>query len=89
MCSSEGLEGITEAMQTGKRCKHTAVRLHREGKKAITALNLSRLYIYCRTLFLNADFSRLCRTLRAYWLANRLDGGVYPENMVIQVGSRV
>jgi len=51
------LEGITEAMQTGKRCKHTAVRLHGEGKKAITALNLSRLYIYCRTLFLNADFS--------------------------------
>ena len=74
-------------MQTGKRCKHTAVRLHGEGKKAITALNLSRLYIYCRTLFLNADFSRLSHTLRAYWLANRLDGGVYPENMVIQVGS--
>ena len=63
-------------MHSGKRGKHTAVRLLRADKKAITAPNLSRLGIYCPTPTLDADLSELHRPLKAYWRANGLDGGV-------------
>ena len=49
------LEGITDAMQSAKRGKHTAVTLLRADKNAITARNLSELGIYCRTEKLDAD----------------------------------
>ena len=49
------LEGITEAMESGKRGKHTAVRMLREAKLKVTARNLANLNengIYCQTCLL-------------------------------------
>ena len=84
------LEGITEAMQTGKRGKHTAVRMLREAKLKITARTLANLNengIYCQTPTLNANLKALPRALKTYWADNDLDGGVYPLNTVLQLGS--
>jgi hypothetical protein len=86
------LEGITEAMESGKRGKHTAVRMLREAKLKVTARNLANLNengIYCQTPHLDADLSRLPRALKTYWADNNLDGGVYPPSTVLYLGSRV
>ena len=57
-------------MESGKRGKHTAVRMLREAKLKVTARNLANLNengIYCQTPHLDADLSRLPRALQTYW----------------------
>ena len=79
-------------MESGKRGKHTAVRMLREAKLKVTARNLANLNengIYCQTPHLDADLSRLPRALKTYWADNNLDGGVYPPSTVLYLGSRV
>ena len=76
-------------MESGKRGKHTAVRMLREAKLKVTARNLANLNengIYCQTPHLDADLSRLPRALKTYWADNNLDGGVYPPSTVVHLG---
>ena len=84
------LKGISEAMESGKRGKHTAVHMLREVKLKVTAHNLANLSensIYCQTPHLDADLSKLPLTLKTYWADNDLDGSVYPLSTKLHLGS--
>ena len=77
-------------MESGKRGKHTAVRMLREAKLKVTARNLANINengIYCQTPHLDTDLSRLHHALKMYWADNNLNGSMYPLSTVLHLGS--
>ena len=59
------------------------------GTVPLTAANLSAIGPYASTTAADADLSGLLHALRNYWAENGIGEGAYPEDAVLQLGSKV
>ena len=76
-------------MHRGTKGKHMAVNMLKERKMAVTAPHLAGLNVCQSTPAFDVDLSRLHAELKEYWSRNGLNGGTYPDDAVLQVGSRI
>jgi len=83
------VKGIDRAMHRGTKGKHMAVNMLKERKMAVTAPHLAGLNVCQSTPAFDVDLSRLHAELKEYWSRNGLNGGTYPDDAVLQVGSRI
>ena len=73
----------------GKRCKHPLVEWVRARGLAATAQHISSAGVYASAEHADADVSALQESLQIYWETNQVGDGVFPEDCVLQLGSRI
>ena len=73
----------------GKKGKHTIRDWLRQRGLAATARNISSAGVYASAVHADADVSALQQSLQIYWQTNQVGEGVFPEECLLQFGSRI
>ena len=73
----------------GKKGKHTIRDWLRQRGLAATARNISSAGVYASAVHADADVSALQQSLQIYWQTNQVGEGVFPEECLLQLGSRI
>jgi hypothetical protein len=83
------VKGTNRAMRRGAKGSHAAVNTLRGQKRRVTAPNLAQLRDFQELPQCKIDFSRLHAELNEYWTREGLNNGTYPDDVELQVGSRI
>ena len=83
------VKGTNRAMRRGAKGSHAAVNTLREQKVRVTAPNLAQLGVVQELPQCQVDLSRLHTELKEYWSREGLNNGTYPDDVEVQVGSRI
>ena len=83
------VKGMHMAMRCGAQGTHAAVNTLRAQKLRVTAPNLAQLSEFHELPQFTVNFSRLRKELKEYWTRNGLNSRNCPDDVELQVGSRV
>ena len=83
------VKGTNRAMRRGAKGSHAAVNTLRGQKVRVTAPNLAQLGVVQELPQCKVDLSRLHTELKEYWSREGLNNGTYPDDVEVQVGSRI